>query len=197
MTTISNSHIILILIIIIVVVFLSNYDVYVVAKNTPLVDTTNLITKNEMKQENFESQLKEVILSMNDKQRKVIEKTLEIIDKMDTDLSTEDVNKILLFVNNAYQSSPDYQTFYDNIVNDPKINEYPYNTKYTLMVVNLISKFDNDVNKSKNKPKNKTKKVSFGEKQIIPYVPPQEKQIMASNQDNFSMTGQFNNYSRF
>jgi len=202
----NNSHIIIILIIIIVTIFLRNYDVYVVSKNIPLVDISNLVPKEDIKKditEKFEDNILDD-LKISDKQKQVISNTLEIINKMDTDLSIEDIEKILLFINNAYLSTSDYNSFYETIINDPKITEYPYNSRYTFMVVNLINKFDTDVNKP---VKQKKKKVSFDNQPIVKYIPRQEQQmtyipqpeqqIMASNQQDPNFIGQFSNYSLF
>ena len=80
----NNSHIIIILIIIIVTIFLRNYDVYVVSKNIPLVDISNLVPKEDIKKditEKFEDNILDD-LKISDKQKQVISNTLEIINKI-------------------------------------------------------------------------------------------------------------------
>ena len=170
MINITNSNIIVGIIIIIVVIFIKKYNIIIIPKKTSddkIKKIKNIITDN--------------------KNNGVIKKTLKELEKIKTDLSKEEIRNIIFFVNNKYQNTNSNKDFYDNLINDDKINEYPYNTEFTMTVYNIINNFDKNKNNNKKNNKNK-KKVSFKDNQIIPYNNTQEK---------FELVGQFQNFSPF
>ena len=163
MINITNSNIIVGIIIIIVIIFIKKYNIIIIPKKK---------TDDKIKK------IKTIIT--DNKNNGVIKKTLKELEKIKTDLNKEEIRKIIFFVNNKYQKSNSNKDFYDNLINDDKINKYPYNTEFTMTVYNIINNFD--------KNKKIKKKVSFKDNQIIPYNNTQEK---------FELVGQFQNFSPF
>lgn len=206
--SLNNIHIIIFLVVIIIISFIYNYDIHVTPKGGKLCEDVlidkkdiNTITKqNEIKIEDI-------------KQNNVINNVMKVLEQIPSNIEQENIQVIVGKINSLYQSSTNTEDFNNKLKELP--DEYPYNTKYAKLVINLIIKFDNDyninINKKpnieepvkepyisikKSKKKNK-KRVSFDDSQNTLKIienPIKTSYVEIKTLDNI---GEFNNYAPF
>jgi hypothetical protein len=169
-----DSTIIIIIIIIISVYFIFNYDIHVVPKNTKLNDIT-FVEKEDAP-----------IIKIEDiKNNNVINEVMKVLENIPSELTQQNMQKIVSYLNNLYQTSKNYSIFQEKIKNDIKMQEYPYNTNYSKIVENLIIKFDKEYKQFKSQIK---KKVQFNDTPQVKILP---------RKDAFDNVGQIMNFSPF
>jgi hypothetical protein len=145
------------LIIAIVVYFIFTYEVHITKRNsTSSSDKNDPTDKTPILNE-------DIILNIDDdyslidlKKNGVIDNVFEVLKNIPSKMSDTDSMKILSSINNYYQNSDTIKEFYakcNSITHIP-----PYDTKYTLLIINLFIKMDNKYNKLKKK---KQKQVAF------------------------------------
>lgn len=180
----NNIHLIIILVVLICIYFIYNYDIYITKKNNSIDNINNKITEEEV----TNIKIKDL------KNNNVINDTMKVLENIPSELSQEDMLKIVNKLNNLYQQSPSINDFNEKIKNDKSFTEYPYNTNYSSLVTNIITTLDNNYQKNiksiKKNKKKKDKKVKFEDKQniVIPPQPPME---------TFNSIGQLTQYAPF
>ena len=203
---VNNIHIIVFLIIIIIIIFIYNYDIHVTPKGEKLcedilVDKKNI---NNIKKQNE-------INIMDVKQNNVINNAMKVLENIPSEIDQENIQSIVHKINTLYQASDNINDFNKKLKEIP--DEYPYNTKYSQLVINLIIKFDNEYNEkiSKNynvdnkislkKSKKRNKKVSFDDSQNISHISNDDNSEKISenfnNVEEFNNTNDFNNVEEF
>lgn len=199
----NNIHIIVILVIVIIVSFIYNYDIHVTPKGEKLCEDV-LIDKKNIKNVEKQNEIKIIDIKKNG----VIDNVMKVLENIPTDIDQDNIQLIVSKINSIYQSSNDITEFNMRISELP--NDYPYNTKYSKLVINLINKFDSELNNnlktnkniekennnSLKKSKRKNKKVSFNDNNNtlhsieIPVETPKK-------QETFNNIGEFTNYAPF
>ena len=167
-----NSNIIILIIVIISIYFIFNYDIHVVPKNAKLNDIT-FVEKEDIP-----------IIKIEDiKNNNVINEVMKVLENIPSELTQQNIQKIVFHINNLYQTSKNPSIFQEKIKNDKKMEEYPYNTNYSKIVENLIVKFDKEYKQFKSNIK---KKVQFNDTPQIKILP---------RKDAFDNVGQLMNFS--
>jgi len=156
-----NTYLIITIIIIIVFYFIFYYDIYIIKKGEKLceniiVEKKSNIDKNPI---NNEDKIDDYFVT-DIKDNNVINDVMQVLENIPTKLSQPEMLKIVSYLNKIYQKSPNINVYLQKVKKMP--NKFPYDTKYTTLVSNLIVKFDTKYNKKLNKIK-KQKKVSFNE----------------------------------
>lgn len=142
--------------------FFIKYDVQISEKNKEPQKKTNINTPIEKN---------DIIMSIEDdysindlKQNNVIYDVIDVLKNIPSGLSDAENTKIISTINNYYQSSSNLDEFYRR---SEKIKTIPpYDTNYTILIINLFIKFDNKYRK--NMKKLNKKKVKFD---ISPQIP--------------------------
>lgn len=195
-----NKYIVLILLVIIIIFFVSSFDVYIVNKGEDICKPLYVV-KREIEPEIINNLNKSNIIpnkeyfdSSNDEPASefiypsladykiniikdphksiVINVVLNTLANIPTNHTEQQVKEIVEYFSLIYNSSPNLDTFYNNINASEKIDEFPYNTFYAKLVIFLICKTDqeksNNTNfnpyifftpKPKPKPESETKQI--------------------------------------
>lgn len=174
-----NTYLFIIILVIIISYFIYNYDIYVVKKGEKLCKNI-LVEKKKKKKENNEEFLYDL------KKNNVINDTIKVLEKIPTKLSQKEMITIISGLNKIYQKTPNIKNYLEKV--EKMKSQYPYNTKYSNLVSNLIVQFD-----LKN-TKKKSKSVSFNENnnEII-HIDNNKK----NDYETFSQIGEITNYSPF
>jgi len=156
-----NTYLVITIIIIIVFFFIYHYDIYIIKKGEKLCENIMVekkpnIDKNPI---NNENKIDDYFVS-DIKDNNVINDVMKVLENIPTKLSQPEMLKIVSYLNKIYQKSPNIDVYLKKVKKMP--NKFPYDTKYTTLVSNLIIKFDTKYTKKLNKIK-KQKKVSFNE----------------------------------
>jgi hypothetical protein len=156
-----NTYLVITIIIIIVFFFIYHYDIYIIKKGEKLCENIMVekkpnIDKNPI---NNENKIDDYFVS-DIKYNNVINDVMKVLENIPTKLSQPEMLKIVSYLNKIYQKSPNIDVYLKKVKKMP--NKFPYDTKYTTLVSNLIIKFDTKYTKKLNKIK-KQKKVSFNE----------------------------------
>lgn len=75
---------------------------------------------------------------------KVIDSVIKILSYIPTNYCESQIKQMVEYYAVIYETSPNLEIFYKNIASSTKINESPYNSKYSHLILFLIGKFDND-----------------------------------------------------
>jgi hypothetical protein len=99
---------------------------------------------------------------------KVIDSVIKILSYIPTNYCETQLKQMIEYFAIIYETSPNLESFYKNISSSTKINEPPYNSKYSHLVLFLIGKFDNDYLSCPN-PQNSDEECAMNEllKEII------------------------------
>jgi len=165
----SDKHIVLILLIIIIFSFIYNYDVYIIKKGEelckPVFVTKRIISpeiqpqltiNNNNNNNNLEKfsnlplpNLSNINLSyIHPSKINIIYNVLSVLKNTPSDLPNNDIIKLLEFYFYVFNSSSSINDFYSNLSKSNLINESPYNSNYSKLVLYLLSEFSCDSYKS-------------------------------------------------
>ena len=75
---------------------------------------------------------------------KVIDSVIKTLSYVPTNYTQTQIKQIVEYFALIYEKSQNIENFYKNVKTSPKINEPPFNTKYSHLILFLIGKFDND-----------------------------------------------------
>ena len=78
--------------------------------------------------------------------RVVIDNLINVLHNIPTTYSTEIVKELVEYFAIIYQTSPSIDKFFDNVATSTKINQEPYNSQYSHLILYLIAKFDSIYN---------------------------------------------------
>ena len=95
------------------------------------------------------------VTEVTDKKKiKVMDSVIKVLSNIPTNLDVNVIKQVIEYFGMIYQTSSSLGVFYQNVTSSTKIKETPYNTKYALLVLFLIGKFNNDVEGCIERPKN-------------------------------------------
>ncbi len=80
----------------------------------------------------------------NEHKIKVIDSVIKTLSYVPTNYTQSQIKQIVEYFASIYEKSPNIEKFYKNIKTSSEINELPFNTKYSHLILFLIGKFDND-----------------------------------------------------
>ena len=80
----------------------------------------------------------------NSEKLKVIDSVIKILSYIPTNYCETQIKQLIEYFAIIYETSADLETFYKNVGTSTKIKEYPYNSKYSHLILFLIGKFDSD-----------------------------------------------------
>jgi hypothetical protein len=75
---------------------------------------------------------------------KVIDSVIKILSYIPTNYCESQIKQMVEYFAIIYETSPNLESFYKNIASSTKIKEFPYNSKYSHLILYLIGKFDDD-----------------------------------------------------
>ena len=78
--------------------------------------------------------------------KKVIDSVTKVLSYIPTNIPEDTIKEIIEYFAILYQTSSCIDIFYKNVHSSLKIDTYPYNSKYSHLVLFLIGKFDSDIN---------------------------------------------------
>ena len=86
------------------------------------------------------------VAGVTDKKKiKVIDSVVKVLSNIPTNLDVELIKQMIEYFGMIYQTSSNLANFYQNVSTSTKIKDYPYNSKYSQLVLFLIGKFTNDL----------------------------------------------------
>lgn len=173
-----NKYIVLILLVIIIIFFVSSFDVYIVNKGEDIckplyvikrqvepelvnnLSKSNIIPNNEHFSSNDDEPIPENIYpSLADYKINIIKDphksivitvVLNTLANIPTNHTEQQIKEIIEYFALIYNSSPSLDSFYNNINASEKIDEFPYNSSYSKLVIFLICKTDQEKSNNKN-----------------------------------------------
>lgn len=75
---------------------------------------------------------------------KVMDSVIKILTYIPTNYCETQIKQMIEYFGIIYENSSDLESFYKNVASSKKINESPYNSKYSHLILFLIGKFDFD-----------------------------------------------------
>ena len=114
----------------------------------------------------------------------VVDNIINVLANIPTNMSIENIKELIEYFSIIYQTSPDINTFFDHVAVSIKINQPPYNSSYSHLILYLIAKFDsiytsscmdvncvNNISDSKDELTNTKCNVRFTDKPLISNQP--------------------------
>lgn len=81
----------------------------------------------------------------------IIDSVIKVLSYIPTNINEEEIKEMLEYYGLIFQTSSSLEDFYKNVSASTKIKSYPYNTKYSQLMLFLIGKFNNDYSFYKSK----------------------------------------------
>jgi hypothetical protein len=197
----TNKYFIFILIILLIITFIYNYDVYVVEKGKSIckIDVVNENFKNltndgfyyrDLTKFNYFDYLNVKLLNkMSSQQKYVIYDVIDTLNKFQTspEISNNDIKKLLLFYMKKYiNSSGNQDKFINSVKKDEKFKSELYNSKFSILIMQLFLQFDLI---EKNKAEKIKVEKETNDEQTLKYldeIEKKEKEYESYNNDNDS-----------
>lgn len=76
----------------------------------------------------------------------VVDNLLNVLHNIPTNFTTETIKELVEYFAIIYQTSNNIDKFFDNVASSTKINQEPYNSQYSHLILYLIAKFDSIYN---------------------------------------------------
>jgi len=80
----------------------------------------------------------------NKHKQQVITSVIKVLSFIPTNHDENEIKELIEYFSIMYETAKNLETFYKNLNKSMMINKYPYNTKYSHLILFLIGKFDND-----------------------------------------------------
>ena len=80
----------------------------------------------------------------NKHKQQVITSVIKVLSFIPTNHDENEIKELIEYFSIMYETAKNLETFYKNLNKSMMINKYPYNTKYSHLILFLIGKFHND-----------------------------------------------------